>query len=187
MAKTGLSNITFALFTEDTDGAVTYTEKFSPGKAISANVSVTSASGKLYADDGLAESDTSFSGGTVTINVDRDDFVTQGKLLGHAVTTMNVTDITRNADDIAPYVAMARVVTMIQDGKKFYKVEVICKVKFSEPNQEDNTRGENVEFGTITLEGEISKLSNGDWSKAHICSSKEAAIEYINTLFKTDK
>lgn len=71
---------------------------------------------------------------------------------------------------------------MVQNVK-LYKVEVLYKVKFSEPSQDDQTKGESVEFKTPEIEGTIATLANGDWSTAKTFSSKEAAIAFIQAIF----
>ena len=89
----------------------------------------------------------------------------------------------RNANDVAPYVALGRIVTKMVAGSYQYKVEFLSKVKFSEPSQENTTKGESVEFGTTTLEGIVSTLANGDWSKTKTFDSMAEAKTYLNGLF----
>lgn len=59
MAKIGLNNFRYAFLTEAQDGTPSYGGALTPAKAISCNVSVNNNDAKLYADDSLAESDTS--------------------------------------------------------------------------------------------------------------------------------
>ena len=191
MAKIGLSNFKYAILSSDTAGTPVYsTAGKSPGKAISCTVDITSNDAKLYADDALAESDTSFQSGTVTIGIDEDDVQTMGDLLGHTVTTSGTSPnltytITRNSSDTAPYVGLGRIVTKMINGNYRYKVEFLYKVKFSEPQSENNTRGESTEFGTYELEGTISTLSDGKWSVAQLFETKSAAQTYLDSLFPT--
>ena len=182
MAKIGLKNFLFGILTEASDGTATYGTATKPAKAISCSVSISNNEANLYADDGLAESDTSFQKGTVTLGIDDDDQTTMATLLGHTVTS-NV--MVRNANDIAPYVGLGRIITKMVGGSYKYKVEFLCKVKFSEPSQEDNTKGESLEFGTSTIEGTISTLANGDWSKSEQFDSLSSAQTYLNSLFGT--
>lgn len=70
MAKIGLNNFRYGLLTENPDGTASYGGAHKPAKAASCSVSITSNSATLYADDVLAESDTSFQSGTVTIGLD---------------------------------------------------------------------------------------------------------------------
>lgn len=180
MAKIGLQNFRFGVLTEASDGAATYGTATAPGKAVSCNVEVENYDASLYADDSLAESDSSFKSGTVTMGIDRDDLVTQATLLGHEI---NAGNMVRNANDVAPYVGLGRIVTLMQDGQYKYKVEFLHKVKFAEPSQEDTTKGEDIEFGTIELEGKVAKLQSGDWSIAQIFDTRQAALTYLESLF----
>lgn len=180
MAKIGVQNFLYGILTEATDGTATYGAGKKPGKAVSCSVSISSNDAKLYADDGLAESDTSFQSGTVSIELDNADISTQAELLGHTVTG---DEMVRNANDVAPYVGLGRIVTKMVGGEYQYKVEFLNKVKFSEPSQENTTKGESVEFGTTTLEGIVSTLANGNWSKTQTFDTMTEARTYLNGLF----
>ena len=180
MAKIGLQNFLFGVLTEAANGTATYGAAQKPAKAISCNVSITSNSAMLYADDALAESDTSFQSGTVTIGLDDDNLDMLATLLGHEITDGNMV---RNANDAAPYVGLGRIVTKMVGGVKKYKVEFLSKVKFAEPSQENNTKGESLEFGTYEIEGTVAALANGNWSIAQTFDTMEAAQTYLSGLF----
>ena len=181
MAKIGLNNFRFSPLTEAADGTPSYAGAKKPAKAISCNVSISNNSATLYADDAQAESDTSFQSGTVTIGLDDENLEMQAEMLGHTVTEG---ELVRNANDVAPYVGLGRVVVKMINNVRKYKVEFLYKVKFSEPSQEDNTKGENLEFATGTMEGTISTLKNGDWSKAQVFDTQDEAITYLENLLK---
>lgn len=179
MAKIGLTNFRYATLTEAQDGTPTYNGAKKPAKAISCNVEITNNSAMLYADDVLAESDTSFQSGTATIGIDEEDVETMAALLGHTVTDG---EIVRNANDAAPYVGFGRVITKMVNGAYKYKVEFLYKVKFAEPSQENTTKGENLEFSTSEIEGTVAALANGKWSVAKQFDTKEEAITYLEGL-----
>lgn len=181
MAKIGLSNFRYSVLTEAQDGTPSYDGAKTPAKAISCNVSITNNEAKLYADDVLAESDTSFQSGTVTIGIDDEDQETMATLLGHDVDSQTGV-MTRNANDSAPYVALGRIITKMVGGLYKYKVEFLYKVKFGEPSQENNTRGESLEFGTSELEGTVATLANGKWSETKTFSTKTEAVTYLEGL-----
>jgi phi13 family phage major tail protein len=181
MARIGLNNLWYSKLTEAQDGTPSYDGAKSFGKAVSANVSITNNSASLYADDVLAESDTSFQSGTVTLGTDDDREATFADILGHEISEEG--EVTRNANDTAPWVGLARIVVKMVQNVRLYKVEVLYKVKFSEPSQDDQTKGESVEFATPEIEGTIATLANGDWSTAKTFSSKEAAIAFIQAIF----
>ena len=183
MAKIGLRNFLFGILTEATDGTPTYGQAQKPAKAISAKVDISNNDAKLYADDGLAESDTSFQSGTVTLGIDDEDDKVLATLLGHEIDESG--EMVRNADDVAPYVGLGRVITKMINNVYKYKVEFLYKVKFGEPSQENNTKGESVEFGTHEIEGQVAKLANGDWSKTKTFDSMPEAQEYLNSFFES--
>lgn len=180
MAKIGLRNFLFGILTEQEDGTATYGVAQKPAKAISCSVSITNNEAKLFADDGLAESDTSFQSGTVTLGIDDDNDQMMATLLGHSITDG---EIERNGDDVAPYVGLGRIITKMVGGVYKYKVEFLRKVKFAEPSQDDNTRGETLEFGTSTIEGQISKLADGRWSASKTFETMAEAQTYLNSFF----
>lgn len=183
MAKIGLTNFRYGVLTEATDGTPTYGGPLTPGKAVSCTVDITNNDASLYADDALAESDTSFAGGTVTMGLDEADLTTMANLLGHNLTAEGV--MTRSVNDVAPYVGLGRIVTKMVSNTPKYKVEFLYKVKFSEPSQDNQTKGESVEFSTVELQGTVAALANGNWSVTEEFDTKAAALTYLEGLLGT--
>ena len=179
MAKIGLNNFRYAKLTEAPDGTPSYDGAKKSARAISCNVEVSNNEAKLYADDALAETDTSFQQGTVTIGVDDEDLGTMADLLGH---TYSNGEIIRSGDDVAPYVGLGRVVVKMINNVRKYKVEFLYKVKFAEPSQNDQTKGENLEFSTPEMQGNVATLANGKWSIAKTFDTQAAAIAYLEGL-----
>lgn len=182
MAKIGLNSLFYSLLTEATDGTPSYDGARSFGKAVSANVSITNNSASLYADDVLAESDTSFQTGTVTLGVDDDREATFAEVLGHEISEEG--EVTRNANDTAPWVGLGRVVVKMVENVRIYKVEILYKVKFAEPSQENETKGESLEFSTNEIEGTVATLANGDWSTSKTFATKAEAVAFIESVFE---
>lgn len=190
MAKIGLTNIWWGKLTEAEDGTPSYDGPKTFGKAVSCKVSVTNNDATLYAEDALAESDKSFNSASVTLGVSDDDDTVFAPILGHTVN--NVTDgksgeMVRNSNDVAPYIGLGRVITKMVNGALKYKAEFLYKVKFSEPSQEDQTKGEKVDFKTPEIEGTASQLANGDWSAAQTFETKDAAVSYVKDKLKAAK
>lgn len=180
MAKIGLQNFLYGILTEAADGTPSYGVAKKPAKAISCKVDISNNDAKLFADDGLAESDTTFQSGNITIGIDDEDDVMLADLLGHEIVGG---EMIRNANDIAPYVGFGRILTKLVNGAYKYKVEFIYKAKFSEPSQDNNTKGESVEFGTSELSGIIAKLANGDWSATKTFNTMAEAKTYLESFF----
>lgn len=178
MAKTGLKGLRYAIL--DTEDG-TYGTPASLGKGVKVSVAPKLADAKLYADDALAESDSSFVEATVTAEVDDTrDATVLAPLLGHTVATGLVT---RNVNDVAPYVGFGRIITVVVDNVKSYKVEFLTKVKFNEPSQEDATKADNVTFNTTSIEGLASQDANGNWSKTQTFTTEADAVDFIDACF----
>jgi len=181
MAKIGLSYIRYSNLTEADDGTATFNGSKTLGKAVSCSSSITNNSAQLFADDTLAESDTSFQGGTLTLGTDDERDEVFAPLLGHEIDEEG--EVISNVNDIAPWVGVGRVVMKIVENVRYYKAIVLLKVKFSEPSDDENTKGESVEFATSSIEGTIATLKNGDWRKAQTFATKAEAIAYIDGIF----
>lgn len=83
MATIGVSKPHVAKYV-NTDGTVSYTDVTKLAKAVqfSAEISSGEGSNNLYADNGVAESDKSFVGGTMTITTDDLDQEGSARFLG---------------------------------------------------------------------------------------------------------
>lgn len=184
MAKIGLNNFWYSKLTEALDGTPSFDGAKSIGKAVSCNVSITNNSATLYADDALAESDNSFQSGTITLGVDDDREATFADLLGHEVTDEG--EVIANSNDISPWVSVSRIVVKMVNNVRLYKVVTLYKVKFSEPSDDDSTKGESVEFSTPSIEGTVATLVNGNWKAVKVFTTKEEAIAYIQALYESD-
>lgn len=178
MAKVGLRGLTYAII--GTGGA--YGTPTSMGKGITASVSANNADAKLYADDTLAESDSSFISATVSMTVDDDRAPVMAALLGHTYNETNK-EIVRNVNDVAPYVGIGRIIRKVVSNVPEWKVEFLRKVKFAEPSQEENTKADSVEFGTTTIEGVAYADEDGAWSKSATFTTLELAQAYLTACF----
>ena len=178
MANVGLNNLWYGLLTEAADGTPSYDGAKSFGKAVSCSVSVNNNDAKLFADDVLNESDTTFSNATVTLGVADDDDTVFAPVLGHTLTDGVVT---KTATDTAPYIGLGRIITKMVNGQYKYKAKFLYKVKFSEPSSDENTKGESVEFSTPSIEGLAAALSDeaGTWCDEKTFTSKADALTWI--------
>ncbi len=179
MAKIGLNNFRYGILTETEDGTPSYGGAKKPGKAISCSVSISTNEATLYADDALAESDTSFNSGDITMGIDEDDDEMMAEILGH---TISEGEMVRNGNDTAPYIGLGRIIVKMVNGVRKYKVEFLYKVKMAEPGQDNTTKGETLEFGTTELTGKVHALANGDWSKTQTFTTHTEALTYLEGL-----
>lgn len=183
MAKVGLKYPVYAKLKEDG----TYEAGSVIAKAIKASVNAESNDVKLYADDGVAESDKSFKGGKISLNVDDLTQKVYAELLGHTYTAKTASDpvtpesVKANANDIAPYVGVGFYGKVVRNNKPAFLAKWLMKTQFAEPTDETETKGETVSFQTPTIEGDVYQLDNGDWKDQAEFPTEEAARAWLNT------
>lgn len=176
MARIGLKNFRYSLLDENEK----VKEPKTLGKAIDCKVSLELNSAELYGDDGLCESDYTFNKGTVTITVDDDDDTILAPLLGHDISEDG--EIVRKDTDVAPYIAFGRILTKIVGGVYKYKVEYLSKVKFKDTMPDEATKGESIEFTTVSIGGSVMRKTNGEWSKSKTFTTYKDASDYLDSL-----
>ena len=181
MARIGLKNFRYS----ELDANEEVKEPKTLGKAIDCKVSLELNSAELFANDGLAESDYTFNKGTVTITVDDDDDQILAPLLGHTISEDG--EVVRKDTDVAPYIAFGRILTKIVGGKYKYKVEYLSKVKFKDTMPDETTKGESIEFTTVSIEGSVMRNSKGEWSKTRTFDKYEEASAYLDDLLTDPK
>lgn len=147
-AKIGIRNLCFCQMTNEE------TETYSPnvvriGETTEFKIEPQSNTAELYADDALSESSTIVNKANISITVKDMSQTVQAMLFGHAVDTVNGGLITKNTD-ISPFGALYGEITM-SDGT--YRPFWLTKVKFTEPNDENTTKSENIEYKTVSASG----------------------------------
>lgn len=177
MAQIGLKNIKYSVIDEDGK----YTGAKVLGKAISTKVTPSVVEGKLYADDNIAESVAVVTGGTVDVTVDNITATTYAEILGHAYNE-TTKEVIRNGNSVAPYLGFGRIITKLVNNVLKYKVEFLSKVQFKDSLPEEKTKGESIEFGTPTLNGNFYTLPDGTWSKTAEFDDFTSAETYLNEL-----
>lgn len=183
MAKIGLNNFRYAVATvNESTGEITYGTVKKPAKAISFSFQPTVADATLYADDSLAESDNRVTGGSITMGIDRYDPETMAEILGHQYDS-ETNEIVSSVNDVAPYIGVGRVVRIMVDNVQMFRATFLAQCKMSEPNSDDNTMSESIEFSTYELNGTMAIPQNGIWRKESTFSTQAEAISYLEGLF----
>lgn len=191
MANIGLSKPYIATYANN-NGTVTYSARTVLGKYTEISISLDSADENvLYADNGPAETDSQFSGGTVTVATDDlrpDAFKTALGLVEAAIAaTMATTNPTPkwlvfDDDQAAPYFALGGIVKKKVDGAYKYQAFILEKVKFKNPDLSLTTQGETVEWQTPELEATIlrSDAAKHPWYRiSTLLDSEEDAVAAI--------
>ncbi len=195
MAQIGLKYPIAAPIENYVDGVlpeVTKETAFVVGKMISAEKNITYSDNPLYADDGIAENDTSMSEGKLTIVVDHMTLEAQSKMYGHEYTKKGAEDstpekIVRGAMDTALYHVFGYYKTLMKDGKRIYQTTIIYKIKFTPPKESAKTKEKSITWGTYESEGTIECLrgfKNDPYEETAQFDTEKEARDYLEKYFK---
>lgn len=196
MANIGLSKPYIGTYV-NTQGTVTYSARTVLGKFTNIDIALDSADDNiLYADNGPAETDSQFSGGTVTITTDDlrpDAFKTALGLVEEAIATTIATTtpapkwLVFNDNQNAPYFALGGIIKKKVDGAYKYQAFVLEKIKFKNPDLSVATQGETVEWQTPEIEAAIlrSDAANHPWYRiSTLLDSEEDAAAILEDYLK---
>lgn len=145
----GLDMLHYAIMEEGTDTVDTPPVYDTPVRiegAITATITPTVNAANLYADDALAETANTLGEITVALNTKDLPLEHQAALLGSELGDNG--ELISKSTDIAPYVAI--LFRMLKsDGT--YRYVKLLKGRFQEPESNAQTRGENIEYNTPTI------------------------------------
>ena len=156
------------------------------GKLVDGKLTIDKNDVSLFADDVLAENDTSFKSGTLNLTVADVDDDTYADVKG---CESKSSEVTENIDDTVPEIGYGHIITKMINGVKKYKVEFLPRIKITNITQDAKTKGESIEFGTASIEAkvfalveEINGLKIGDYKKIKTFDTLEAAVTYLDGL-----
>lgn len=189
MAGIGLRKPFFAVY-QNVDSVVTYLNGGLLGKAVEFSASIEDGSdNNFHADDGVAESDRTFAGGTISLTTDDLSDEVSKIILGVTMKELTVGEKTVSElifDDTAvtPYLGIGIIVPKMNRQIISYRAIVFPKVMFSVPDDAATTKGESIEWQTKTIEGTIlrSDATGHPWKRETTVADEETAIAYIKQL-----
>ena len=175
----------------NTDGTITYDTPVSMGDAMSVELNLTAAEGRLYAESRLAEYKKLLTGGTASVGVKYITDAAQKLLFGMSENTRNVgtntsqKSLKATAKDIAKYVGMGFYAPDAIDGTDKYTAVFVYKVLFGAPGYVYATKGDSITFQTPTTTGEFLADDSEDKSIMEIATlaSESDAVAWINKCF----
>lgn len=185
MATIGLSRPMGALYKND-DTAVSYTKGTVMGKAITFSSEIEQADdNNLYGDNGIVESDRSFSSGTLTIGTD--DLTQEASALILGITPKSLGEGDSNSelvydDDMnVPYMGFGCVVKKKRNGLYKWRAVVFPKIMFDIPPDAADTQGETIEWQTPELTATILRDDSEKhrWKMEATFSTEADAVAYI--------
>lgn len=187
MAKIGLSKPYYAKYSWD-GSQIIYSGGGVLGKYTEVSIDIEDADDNiLYADNGPAESDTSFAGGTVTITTDDLSPDAMVEALGLSTTAITAEGVTTtgaewlefNDDQNVPYLALAGIVKRKVRGAIKWQAFALPKIKFSNPSLAVTTQGETIEWQTQEMNAEILRADDTKhgWFRLSSYLNSEAEAE----------
>ena len=155
--RIGCDNLVYAIMsTEDTaTTAPTYATPTAAPGVISVNINPNASQETLFADDGPYDTATTL--GKIDVEINKAELTTENKadLLGHAVDAKG--GVVYGDSDVPPWVAIG-FRTLKSNGK--YRYVWLYKGKFTDPEDNNETKGDSINFQTDTIKGQFVKLSN---------------------------
>ena len=155
--RIGCDNLVYATMkTEDTaTAAPTYNAVKSAPGVISVNINPNSSQETLFADDGPYDTATTL--GKIDVEINKAELTTENKadLLGHQVDENG--GIVYGDSDVPPWAAIG-FRTLKSNGK--YRYVWLYKGKFTDPEDNNETKGDSINFQSDTIKGQFVKLNN---------------------------
>lgn len=175
----------------NTEGTITYETPISMGDAMSVELNLTAAEGRLYAESRLAEYKKLITGGTASVGVKYITDAAQKLLFGMSENTRNVgtntsqKSLKATAKDIAKYVGMGFYAPDAIDGTDKYTAVFVYKVLFGAPGYVYATKGDSITFQTPTTTGEFLADDSEDKNimEIAILANESDAVAWINKCF----
>lgn len=154
--RIGCDNLVYAkMTTEDTAStAPVYGEVTRAPGVMSININPNGTLETLFADDGPMESASTL--GRIEVEIQKNELTTQNKadLLGHEIDANGA--LVYGDSDVPPYVAIG-FRTLKSNGK--YRHVWLYKGRFTEPEDNNETKGDSINFQSDTISGQFTKLN----------------------------
>lgn len=154
--RIGCDHLVYApMTTEDTtEVAPAYGAVVAAPGVMSLNINPNGSQETLFADDGPME--TASTLGRIEVEIQKNALTTQNKadLLGHTIDSKG--GLVYADSDIPPWVALA-FRTLKSNGK--YRYVWLYKGKFSEPEDNNETKGDSINFQADTISGQFTRLN----------------------------
>lgn len=154
--RIGCDNLVYAIMTEEDTVSTepTYDAVVSAPGVMSININPNGSVETLFGDDGPMETATTL--GKIEVEIQKNALTTKNKadLLGHNVDSNGV--LVSGDSDVPPWCAVG-FRTLKSNGK--YRYVWLLKGKFTEPEDNNETKGDSINFQTDTIKGQFAKLN----------------------------
>lgn len=190
MATIGVSKPYYAKYNA-VDGKVSYSGGGVMGKMTELDISIeTSEDNNLFGDNGIAESDRTFSNGTLTASTTDLSQEVIKDLLGvveqdleeiPGITDTGVKELSFDDNQVTPYLGTGFIIKKMVNHMTFWRAIVLTKVMFSVPSDSATTQGESIEWQVPELSGTIMR-DDGEthrWKWEAVFTTEAQAETYI--------
>lgn len=187
MATIGVSKPYYGKYV-NTDGVITYTGGEVFAKAVEFSASVESGDdNNLYADNGIAESDRSFGGGSISVTTDEISQTAAAAILGITAKTItvgtdtSVSELVYDDDMEVPDLGFGIIIKKKVNKVDKYRAVFFHKIKFNIPEDAATTQGETIEWQTPTIEGTIMRDDSAKhaWKSEVTVDTEALAVAYL--------
>ena len=190
MATIGVSKPYYAKYNV-VDGNVSYSGGGVMGKMTELEISIeTSEDNNLYGDNGIAETDRTFSNGTLTASTTDLSQEVAKDLLGvvereleeiPGITDTGVKELVFDDSQVTPYLGTGFIIKKMVNHMTRWRAIVLTKVMFSVPSDSATTQGESIEWQVPELTGTIMR-DDGEthmWKREATFTTEAQAEAYI--------
>ncbi len=183
MASFGAKYPYFNPVAEEPEGAlpVYKGEPVRVGRLVKADLTVNLASGKLFADDGLAESVDEFSSGSIAMETDDMEDAVAAVVYGCSV---EENEVHYNVGDDPPAGGLAYVKKLMRRKKVLYKGYFYPLVKAALGNDTAQTKTDSITFGTNSTTFTVFACETGDWRFTEEFQTEAEAVAWIKEKLK---
>lgn len=178
MASFGAKYPRFSPIKDEPIGALpTYEGPVTLGRLVKADLTVTMASGKLYADDALAESVDEFASASLAMETDDKTDETCVAVYGCTLEEKTLHDKTA---DSTPLGGLAYYKVLMRNGVKFFRGYFYPRVKAVLGNDTAQTKGDSITFGTDATTFTVFRCNSDDWRLRETFDTEAEAIAWVD-------
>lgn len=179
MAKFGAKYPAYAPFaTENAAALPTYGVGGALGKLIAANLTISTATGELYADDAIAEKVTRFTSGTLVMETDDMTDAIASVIYG---ATLTGNTLINNTSDEAPFVGIGYYEELKRAGVIYFRATYLPKARAEITGSNAQTRGSSITFNTTSTTFTVYEPNTGDWRYMETFSDEASALAWVKS------
>ena len=170
----------------NTDGVISFTDKQKVGDAMTANIELRFAEGRLYAESTLAEYIRKCTGGTISLGVKYIKEAAQKLMFGLTEKTRSITpqggtatsvkSLVTKRSTVGAYVGVSFYTPALYEGVEKYDCIFVGKCMFGEPSETNQTAGENIQFQTPVTNGEFLADDSENGQIKEVCTVDSEAL-----------